>query len=382
MRSSVVGDSSVADPDSSRIQTLRRTATYGIAIVSLLIAAALFAKDRISRDLPRQAPGAWYPAAPSPIARALAPGVVIGKELYVFGGFYTRGLKVTRRVDVYNPDTDSWVRKADMPITNTHIAVAVDGDTAWLAGGFVGDHPGEATTKVFKYHAPSDSWSAATPLPAPRAAGAMVRIGRALHYFGGFSRDRNTTYGDHWVLSLDGDHRWTRRAPLPQPRGHLGAVVLDGKIYAVGGGFNHDTDRSDVKFLHRYDPATDRWTALASLPYGVSHIDTSTLVWNNRIYVFGGRSDEEKSLVNRIFPKTNPLRRTALPDVIAYDPKANSWSPQQELPVGLMIPVVVAIGDRIIATNGSTLYTYFPQSSTYTACFPIKSRPAREPRPC
>lgn len=361
---------------------LSRAAPYGLAAIALLIAAAVYANHLRSRELPRQPPGAWYPAAPSPIARALAPGIVIGKKLYLFGGFYTRGLKVTRRVDVYDPAADRWTRLADMPIANTHIATAVDGDTAWLAGGFAGDHPGKATTRVYKYHAPTDSWSEGPPLPAPRAAGAMVRIGRTLHFFGGYTTDRDTTPGDHWALPLDGDQRWTRRAPLSEPRGHLAAVVLDGAIYAMGGAFNHDNNRQDVAFVQRYDPATDRWTARAPMPYGASHIDNSALVWNGRIYVFGGRSDERRSLIDRILRRHPVARRTALPDVIAYDPATDRWAPQQELPVGLMIPVVVAIGDRIIVTNGSTLYTYFPQSSTYTGCFPLKSRPASLQRPC
>lgn len=360
----------------------RRIALYVVVALGILITAAIYVKYREALDFPRQGPGAWYPAAPSPIARALGPGVVIGKRLYVFGGFHTRPLNVTRRVDVYDPTIDKWARMANMPIANTHIATAVDGDTAWLAGGFLGDHPGRATGSVYKYHAPTDRWTIATPLPKPRAAGTLVRLGRNLHFFGGFSFDRNTTYGDHWVLPIDGEQKWTLRAPFPKARGHHAAVVLDGKIYAIGGSFNHDDDRRDVVYVHRYDPRSDQWAEVAPLPFALSHIESSTLVWNKRIYVFGGRSDHRSSFFRHLLQPQPVQRRFAMPDVTAYDPADDSWIPQQELPVGLMIPIVVQIDGRIIVTNGSTFYTYFPQSSTYVGCFPLISRPAKEQIPC
>lgn len=350
---------------------LWRMAPYGLAVFSLLLASAIYVKYRINQEPPRHEPAAWHPGAPSPIARALAPGAVIGKQLFVFGGFYTRDLRVTRRVDAYDPIRDRWTRRANMPITNTHIAVATDGDTAWFAGGFVGHHPGKATAKVFNYHAPTDRWTPATPLPGPRAAGTLVRLGRNLHFIGGFLPDRDTTPGDHWVLPLDGEQKWTSLARLPKARGHHGAVALNGKIYVVGGSFNHDTDRQDVAFVHRYDPATDRWTEVAPLPYGLSHIESSTLAWNGRIYVFGGRSDTGSSRLKRFLQPQPVGRRSAVPDVNAYDPATDTWSPQPELPVGLMIPVVAEVNGRLVVTNGSTMNTFFPQGSTYVSCLPL-----------
>lgn len=343
--------------------------------LAIMGAVGFLAKYRLSLEPPRQPPAAWHPAAPSPIARAEGPGVVVNGKLYVVGGFNSRNLDVTNRHYAYDPQADRWQRLADMPVSNTHIVGAVDGDTVWYAGGYVGKHPGKAIRDVYKYHVPSDRWTKGPPLPEPRAAGVLVRLGRNLHYISGLSLDRDTNYGDHWILPLDGVQQWTPRAPMPMPRGHMGAAVLDGKIYVVGGQFHHDNHRRDLAYVHRYDPGPDKWTEMAPLPFAVSHIELSTVVWKGRIYIFGGRSDSKTGRLKRLAdPQPSVLRSTALPDVFAYDPASDRWEPQPELPVGLLGPVVGVIGDLVVLTNGSTMNTFFAQSSTYVGCFPLTFR--------
>ena len=71
----------------------------------------------------------------------------------------------------------------------THGAVAVDDSTIYIAGGFVGPHPGPQTDHVWKYDTVTRTWSAGPALPGARGAGALVRLGRELHFFGGTERD-------------------------------------------------------------------------------------------------------------------------------------------------------------------------------------------------
>ena len=57
--------------------------------------------------------------------------------------------------------------------------------------------------------------------------------------------DRDTDSADHWVLDLDGVldgfAKWKSAAPIPEPRNQFGTVTLDGKIYAMGGQYHHDS---------------------------------------------------------------------------------------------------------------------------------------------
>ena len=235
----------------------------------------------------------WKTVAPSPFARVESPAAVVNDKLYLFGGF-TDELDASNRVDVYDPAGDTWTRKKDMPTRLTHLTPAADAKTIWFAGGFKGKHPGPVTAEVGKYDAAADSWTAGPPLSERRAGGGLAVLGRTLHDFGGYKADRDTNAGDHWSLSLDGGTEWQPEADLPDPRGHVSAAVLDGKMYALGGDHGHDTTQIDVASCHRFDPATSKWTAIASLPDGRSHFESSTIVYKGRIVIVGGRCNSAK----------------------------------------------------------------------------------------
>jgi hypothetical protein len=113
----------------------------------------------------------WKEAAPSPFARVESPAAIVDSKIYLFGGF-TEDLDASNQVDVYDPVSDSWTWKKDMPTRLTHLNPAVDGNTIWFAGGFKGKHPGPVTAEVWKYDIASDTWTAGPPLPERRAGGA------------------------------------------------------------------------------------------------------------------------------------------------------------------------------------------------------------------
>src|ERR1700688_5270287 len=62
----------------------------------------------------------WKKAAPSPFARVESPTAVVNGKIYLFGGF-TEDLEASNQVDVYDPASDSWTRKKDMPTRLTHL---------------------------------------------------------------------------------------------------------------------------------------------------------------------------------------------------------------------------------------------------------------------
>ena len=290
-----------------------------------------------SAQNPAWPPLKWKKATPSPFARVESPAAVVGDKLYLFGGF-TGDLQASNQVDVYDPASDSWTRKKDMPTRLTHLNPAIDGNTIWFAGGFKGKHPGPVTDEVWKYDVASDSWTTGPALPERRAGGGLAIVGRKLHYFGGYKADRDTNSGDHWSLPLDGGKAWQREADLPDPRGHVSAAVLDGKIYALGGDHGHDITQIDVDSCHRYDPATKKWSKIASLPDGRSHFESSTIVHKGRILIVGGRC--------------NKTPRNVVGDLLQYDPKADNWRVVGVMPENLLAPAAAIISGRIVVTGG------------------------------
>jgi N-acetylneuraminic acid mutarotase len=281
----------------------------------------------------------WKQARPSPFAHVESPAAVAKGSFYLFGGF-TDDLNASRHVDVYDPATDGWSRKKDMPVGVTHLNAVVDGDNVWFAGGFKGKHPGSCTDEVWKYNITSDGWAAGPPLPEPRAGGGLAVVEHRLHYFGGYLGDRNTNAGDHWSLAIEGGKGWQREADLPDPRGHLGAAVLEGKIYALGGDHGHDVQQIDVSSCHRFDPTTKKWSAVASLPDGRSHFESSTIIDKGRILIVGGRCNSSRP------PRGN------VGDIIQYDPRTDHWLVVGEMPEKLLAPAAAIISGRLIVTTG------------------------------
>jgi N-acetylneuraminic acid mutarotase len=301
----------------------------------------------------------WKKATPSPFARVEAPAAVIDGKLYLFGGF-TEELAASNRVDVYDPATDSWTHKKDMPTQLTHLNPAIDGKTIWFAGGFKGKHPGPVTNEVWKYDTAADSWTAGPSLPERRGGGGLAVVGRRLHCFGGYKADRNTNAGDHWSLSLEGGKDWKREAGLPDPRGHVTAAVLEGKIYALGGCHGHDITQIDVNSCHRYDPATKKWRKIANLPDGRSHFESSTIVFKDRILVLGGRCNSSKPA------------KGIMGDILEYDPKADRWQVVGTIPQKLLAPSAAIIGERIVVTGGGLNNPRPLTANTWVASLPSK----------
>ncbi len=283
--------------------------------------------------------GPWKKAAPSPFARVESPTAVVGGKLYLFGGF-TEDLGASNHVDVYDPAANTWSRKGDMPTQLTHLNPAIDGDTIWFAGGFKGKHPGPVSSEVWKYAVETDTWTPGPALPERRAGGGLVVVKNRLHYFGGYHPDRDTNSGDHFSLLLAGGKEWEREADLPDSRGHISAVELEGKIYALGGDHGHDKTQIDVASCHRYDPATKQWSTLASLPEGRSHFESSTLIHRGKILVVGGRCNRSKPA------------RNVVGDVLQYDPKTNGWQTVGAMPEKVLAPSAGIIGGKLIVTGG------------------------------
>ena len=73
---------------------------------------------------------------------------------------------------------------------------------------------------------------------------------------------------------------------MPSVASHAGAAALNGKIYVVGG-FVANVHVGAVNRVFEYDPATDRWRALAPLaaPRGAPGV----VAVNGKIHAIGGR---------------------------------------------------------------------------------------------
>ncbi|WP_420593702.1 Kelch repeat-containing protein [Deinococcus sp.] len=286
----------------------------------------------------------WKQQAGALTAVFESQGTAVGNKLYVFGGF-TNGLVGSTKAQAYDATTNRWAALKDVPEPLTHAAVAEDGSTIYIAGGFIGNHPGPQTNHVWKYDTLTNTWSKGTPLPGARGGGALVRIGRILHFVGGVERDLSDlkTYKrdspEHWTLNLDGgaNATWQTAAPMPNPRNHTAGVNLNGQLYVLGGQHLSDEINGTQKEVDRYDPQTGIWTRLADLPRATSHTSDSTVVWNNRIVMVAGVSANSEEIA----------------DVKEYDPATDTWRALPSLAAPRQSPVAGVINGRLYVTTGS-----------------------------
>jgi len=292
----------------------------------------------LSSPAPAQGSCLWGPATDGPVMRFEAGSAVIDGRLLLFGGFEP-GLIAATRVDAYDPVTDNWYYVTDLPQATTHAGLAVDGRDIWIAGGFLGPHPGPVIDNVWAYDVDLNAWSPGPTLPAPRGSGGLFRIDRTLHFVGGVPADRNTDQDEHWVLDLDNPTGWVLYAPLPIARNHFASISFAGRGYVIGGQFGHDNSPTDVDLVHVYDPQTG-WSQLASLPFPRSHCESATFPVGGSIVLAGGRS--------------NVLGKSSLDELTAYDPASDTWSNIGKLPTKLIGPAAKVIGQELILSAGGS----------------------------
>jgi len=88
---------------------------------------------------------------------------------------------------------------------------------------------------------------------------------------------------------------WTTMEPMPTARSGLGVVVVNGKIYAIGGSDgNRQLDTNEM-----YDPATNTWISKQPMPSARSRFGIT--VYQNKIYVMGGANASRFSDANEVY---------------------------------------------------------------------------------
>src|SRR5262245_17286602 len=147
----------------------------GVLVACLFLPMGLACSSEKNSDGPGdiKAGFTWTPAAPCPVARFEATGVVLGDEGWVMGGFTAATLAVTRRSDIYAPATDTWRTGPDLPGAETHMAAVTVGSDIIVAGGFSGSFEGgrpPPTEAVSRWNAGSSEWSYEASLPTRGAA--------------------------------------------------------------------------------------------------------------------------------------------------------------------------------------------------------------------
>lgn len=254
--------------------------------------------------------GTWRQAAPAPSARTEVAAAAIDGRIYVVGGFaplrFGNLLKfsVSDAVEVYDPERDRWHRAQSLPVALHHAAAVAIGRRLFVIGGF---EPGltsvwNPVATVYEYLPDNQRWLKRSAMPTARGALAAVVVKGKIYAIGGFD-------GKHSLVTVEVydpvSDTWQPAAPMTVARDHLAAAVVEDKIYAIGGRIDLDYHRN-LGVTEILDPAIGRWREVTPMPTPRSGIAAGVL--RGMILVVGGEGS-----------------RGTFSNTEAYWPKTDSW---------------------------------------------------------
>jgi hypothetical protein len=149
--------------------------------------------------------------------------------------------------------------ETSLPAPVEETAAAAAGGKLYIMGGFNAAGASLSTVYVFD----GTSWTSGTRLPLGLDHASATTLNDQVYIAGGHSFGADSAR----LYRLDGSS-WTQLAPMHYARGGHALIAAGGKLYAIGG----NTARGNVGPAESYDPASNSWTVLASLPVPRNHV--------------------------------------------------------------------------------------------------------------
>lgn len=249
----------------------------------------------------------WQQLADMPTPRLYAEAAVVDGKIYVVGGYRVidRRMKTLKVVEVYDPQTDTWVRKQDMSIPRRQFGIGVVVGKIYAIGGenFFDFEKPQLLNQMEVYDPVSDIWAKRADLPSRRDEVKVAVVRDTIYVIGGSGWP---PIGLGAVLAtIEAYHpktnRWREKSDMPNLRTDFSTVVVDDKIYLIGG-YGVALERFDgyLKTVEVYDPETEKWDKSPPMPTGNSPFGAAAV--NGKIYILGSdRENGERSLDVEVF---------------------------------------------------------------------------------
>jgi N-acetylneuraminic acid mutarotase len=251
--------------------------------------------------------GSWTTKQPMPAAVLDAGGAAAGGKLYVVAGKTSAGPRTT--LYAYNPTTNVWTTGPNLPgpAVENPAVVELNGKL-YVFGGSTKPFSG-AVTNAAVFDPATSTWQTLAPMPTARGGATAEVIDGKIYIAGGLDGSGASLAS---VQVYDpATNTWSTAAPMLTRRDNPGSAVLGGKLYVFGGRTrNADGTASPSRLatVEMYDPATNTWTARASMPTARRAMVVGTI--NGRAQVIGG----ERGPNNAVFPQNEE-----------YDPTTDTW---------------------------------------------------------
>ncbi|MDD9976099.1 MAG: sigma-70 family RNA polymerase sigma factor, partial [Candidatus Poribacteria bacterium] len=244
----------------------------------------------------------WERKADMPTARAGMSTLVVDGKIYAIGGGQGKKHRLRRgwghsgkllpTIEMYDPVTDTWTQKADMPVPRSSNSTCIMDGKIYIIGGVAANRKQWRLDNVDIYDPATDTWTQAKSMNHARGGASVSVVNGKIYVMGGVGWPQIPNHPGPFLSSVEvfnpETNHWKEVAEMPTPKGFHTASVIDGKIYVIGGGFRGDDQFKYLSTVEVYDPETDRWTQEPDMPIGKWGHRAEVI--NENIYIFGGSS--------------------------------------------------------------------------------------------
>ena len=277
----------------------------------------------------------WKELALLPVGRSGHTAVLLGGVVYVGGGFErtsSNDRQYSFILDVYNLTTNQW---SPSPITTPYsrFAMTVLDDKLVTAGGITNND--EVVRKVLVLNA--GQWKDYNEMPTARSSATAVAYYSMLIVVGGVIKVKGKWTRVSTTELLDTTNGcWYTCNNLPSPHQQMKAVIMNDKLYLLGGG-DKDIKPSPQVFVASLDTLSTHqlnWQSAPNTPWCGS---APVVLYNKFLLTVGGWQQSFTSEVNIFNPSTDC-----------------QWKHLTNIPAARCAPAVVGVADNIIVIGGIT----------------------------
>ena len=257
----------------------------------------------------------WERKLDMPTARSGVSVSVVDGKIYAIGGSKVKTIQVPRgfnseseelaTVEMYDPATDTWTQKADMPTRKKTMTCVVDGKI-YAIGGWLTTNEKPHLETVEVYDPATDTWAKTQSMNRARCSAAIGVVNGEIYAIGGLGASPIQEQSDLYLSSVEvfnpKTNQWQEGTEMSAPKALHTASVIDGKIYVIGGYFTKDNEFKKLSTIEIYDPTTDHWTQDQDLPMGKWGHKTEVI--DGQVYIFGGGPRYERPSLR---PKSRSL---------------------------------------------------------------------------
>jgi N-acetylneuraminic acid mutarotase len=269
----------------------------------------------------------WSSGAPMPTPRTGASAALVGREIFVVGGFDAL-TRTVATVEAYDYEKDEWRSVAPMPVAVHHTtAIGFEGKL-YVFGGLKGLGY-EASKEAFIYDPVKATWRQLGDLPHGFGSAAAAVVNGRINLFGGESPSQ--IYEQHLVYDAKAD-TWQDLDNLSMGgRDRWAAVVAHGKVWLLGG-------------------------RGGSLLYNTSNVwtwDYGSGLWDESENMLSKRSSFAAGVGDRLYVMGGAMPTTVNTTVEAFDFTTNRWELLAPMPRPRFDTAFVQVENRIFMIGGS-----------------------------